>query len=227
MRAEALLRVGLSKLAARDFAAAASTFDRAIEVAHDDRAQGVGGRAAYFRARTADLAGAFDEAKDRYAALIAAEPLSYYMLLAYARLRALDDGRARAARESAEARELPGPLVGVSHPELALPSFERFRRLLEVGELDAARREIGAAGLLGEGIDSEVVWAIASLYDRAGAFDLAHSFARGRLVDYRSHWPSGRWRRAWEIAFPRAWEPVGRARERSRANRSVDRVGRS
>jgi soluble lytic murein transglycosylase len=208
MRAEALMRVGLSKLASRDFAAAATAFDRATEIAHDDRAQGVGGRAAYFRARTADLAGSLDEAKDRYAALVGSEPLSYYMLLGYSRLRVLDDGRARTARESAEARELPGPLVGPNHAELGLPAFERFRRLLEVGEVDAARHEVGAAGLAGEGADAEVIWAIASLYDRAGAFDLAHSFARGRLVDYRSHWPSGRWRRAWEIAFPRVWEPV-------------------
>jgi soluble lytic murein transglycosylase len=208
MRSEALLRVGLSKLVAHDFAAAASAFDRAVAIAHDDRAQGVGGRAAYFRARTADLAGALDDAKDRYAALVGSEPLSYYMLLAYARLRVLDDGRARTARESAEARELPGPLVGPNHAELALPAFDRFRRLLEVGEIDAARREVGAAGLVGEGTDAEVIWAIASLYDRAGACDVAHSFARGRLVDYRSHWPSGRWRRAWEIAFPRVWEPA-------------------
>src|SRR5581483_5304535 len=120
----------------RDLAAAAAAFDRAIDVAHDDRAQGVGGRAAYFRARTADLAGAFDEAKDRYAALVGSEPLSYYMLLAYSRLRVLDDGRARTARESAEARELPGALVGPNHAELGLPAFERFRRLLEVGEVD-------------------------------------------------------------------------------------------
>ncbi|MGH7434069.1 MAG: transglycosylase SLT domain-containing protein, partial [Polyangiaceae bacterium] len=208
MRSEALVRVGLSKISARDFAAAASAFDRAIEVAHDDRAQGVGGRAAYFRARTADLSGAFDDAKDRYAALVGSEPLSYYMLLAYARLRVLDEGRARGARESAEARETPGPLVGAHHAELELPAFERFRRLLEVGEVDAARHEVGVSGLAGEGTDPEVIWAIASLYDRAGAYDLAHTFTRGRLVDYRSHYPAGRWRRGWEIAFPRVWEPA-------------------
>ncbi len=130
------------------------------------------------------------------------------MLLAYARLRALDEGRARAAREGAEAREPPGPLVTGDHPELAAPSFERFRRLLEVGEFDAARREATAGGLTAEGVAPEVLWTVASLYDRAGAPDLGHAFARGRLVDYRAHWPAGRWRRAWEVAFPRVWEPI-------------------
>ncbi len=208
MRGEALVRVGLSRMVARDFAGAAANLDRAVDVAHEDRAQGVGGRAAYFRARVADLSGAFEDAKDRYAAIVSAEPLSYYMLLAYARLRVLDEGRARATRETAEAREPPGPLVAGEHPELSSPGFLRFLRLLEVGELDAARREVSAAGLLGDGTDAEVVWAVALLFDRAGAPDIGHSFARGRLVDYRSHWPAGRWRREWEIAFPRVWEPV-------------------
>ena len=174
---------------------------------HDDRAQGVGGRAAYFRARAADLSGSLEDAKDRYAALVGGEPLSYYMLLAYARLRVLDEGRARTVRETAEAREPAGRIVAGAHPEFATPAFERFRRLLEVGEVDTARRELGMAHLLDDGTDPEVLWAIASMFDRAGAADLSHSFTRGRLVDYRSHWPAGRWRRAWEIAFPRVWEP--------------------
>jgi soluble lytic murein transglycosylase len=206
MRSEALVRAALARMAAQDYPAAASSLDRAIAIAHDDRAQGVGGRAAYYRARVADLGGAFEDAKDRYATLVEAEPLSYYMLLAYARLRVLDDGRARAARETAEAREPAGPLVGAAHPELDSPAFDRFRRLLEVGEIESARREVQDAGLLGDGADPEVLWAVAILFDRAGAPDVGHSFARGRLVDYRSHWPTGRWRQAWEAAFPRVWE---------------------
>jgi soluble lytic murein transglycosylase len=129
------------------------------------------------------------------------------MLLAYARLRVIDEGRARAVRETAEASEPPGRLVSAAHPELASAAFERFRRLLEVGEVDAARRELGDAGLTGDRADPEVVWAAAVLFDRAGAPEIGHAFSRGRLVDYRSHWPVGRWRQAWETAFPRAWEP--------------------
>jgi soluble lytic murein transglycosylase len=208
MRSEALVRLGLMKLSSHDYAAAGVAFDRAIELAHDDRAQGVGGRAAYFRARVADLSGALDDAKDRYAALVEGEPLSYYMLLAYARLRVLDEGRARASRETAEAREPPGRLVATEHAEFRTPAFERFRRLLEVGELDAARRELAVAGLLGDSVEPEVLWAVAAMFERAGAPDVGHAFARGRLVDYRSHWPAGRWRQAWEIAFPRVWEPI-------------------
>jgi len=46
---------------------------------------------------------------------------------------------------------------------------------------------------------------VAWLYNRAGAPELGHAFSRARVVDYRTHWPAGRWRLAWEVAFPRAW----------------------
>ena len=165
-------------------------------------------RADYFRARVAELAGDVDDAKRRYAALVADAPLDYYMLLAYARLRAIDDSLARSTLEAAVAREPAGPFLTRDHAELASPAFDRFVGLLEVGELDAARREAYAGGLTADGADPEVLWTVAWLYDRAGAPDLGHSFARGRLADYRAHWPAGRWRLAWEVAFPRAWDAV-------------------
>jgi soluble lytic murein transglycosylase len=127
------------------------------------------------------------------------------MLLAYARLRALDDGAARATLEAAVHREPAGPFLNGSHPELLSPAFDRFVRLLEVGEIDSARRDSIAGGFVSEGTDPDVVWTVAWLYDRAGAPELGHSFSRARLVDYRTHWPAGRWRLAWEVAFPRVW----------------------
>jgi soluble lytic murein transglycosylase len=130
------------------------------------------------------------------------------MLLAYARLSVLDGAAARAAVQTAVAREPAGPFLTREHAELASPGFERFARLLEVGEVDAARREAAAAGLVADGVDPEVLWTVSWAYGRAGAPDLGHAFARSRLVDYRGHWPAGRWRLAWQLAFPRPWEDV-------------------
>ena len=162
----------------------------------------------YFRARVAELAGETEDAKRRYASIVSDSPLDYYMLLAYARLRALDDALARSTLEGAIAREPLGPLVTNDHAELGSPAFDRFVALLEVGEVDAARREAGSGGLAAEGVDPEVLWTIAWLYDRSGAPELGHSFARGRLAEYRTHWPAGRWKLAWEVAFPRAFDAV-------------------
>ncbi len=213
MRGEALFRVALVKLERLDLDGARAALDRmlAVEPASPgavSAGRGAAGRGDYFRARVADLAGDAEDAKRRYAALIENEPLDYYMVLAYARLRALDDGLARSTLEAAVAREPAGPFLTRDHAEFASAVFDRFLALLDVGEVDAARREAIAAGLLADGEDPEVLWTLAWLYDRAGAPDVGHAFARGRLVDYRAHWPAGRWRLAWETAYPRAWDAI-------------------
>jgi soluble lytic murein transglycosylase len=208
MRAEALLRVALARLAHRELDGARDVLDRLLASPTEDRAWGAAGRAAYYRARVAQLAGDTDDAKKRYIAIVSDEPLSFYMLLAYARLRAIDDAAARATVQTAVGREPPGPFLTHEHDELATPAFDRFARLLEVGEVDAARREANAAGLVAEGSDPEVLWTVAWLYDRAGSPDLGHSFSRSRLIDYRAHWPAGRWKLAWQVAFPRPWDDL-------------------
>ncbi|MDP9035552.1 MAG: lytic transglycosylase domain-containing protein, partial [Myxococcota bacterium] len=208
MRGEALFRVALARFVAGDLSAARELLDRVLESGLDERGWGSAGRAAYFRARVAQLSSDVADAKRRYAALIAQQPLSYNMLLAYARLRALDESAARSALEVSIAGEPPGPLVMREHDELASRAFERFARLLEVGEIDAARREAHSGGLLAEGMDPEVLWTVARFYDRAGSPELGHSLARTRLAEYRAHWPAGRWRAAWEIAFPHPWDLV-------------------
>jgi soluble lytic murein transglycosylase len=205
MGGEALFRVALGKLDKHDLDGARVALDRAIVLASTGQA---GRRATYFRARIAELSGDLVDAKARYVALVGSAPLDYYMLLAYARLRALDDTLARSTLEGAVAREPPGSLVAHDHAELASPAFQRFVSLLEVGEVDAARREAAAGGLVAEGADPEVLWTIAWLYDHAGAPDVGHSYARGRLSEYAGHWPAGRWKLAWEVAFPRAFDAV-------------------
>lgn len=208
MKAEALFRVALARLGKGELDAARTTLDRLLGIGPDERAWGAAGRAAYFRARVSQLAGDVADARTRYAAVVADQPLAFYMLLAYARLRALDDAAAQAALQAAVAREPAGPFLTQEHPELSSPAFDRFVRLLEVGEIDAARREATAGGWTADGADPEVLWTVAWLYDRAGAPELGHAFARARVTDYRAHWPAGRWRLPWQAAFPRPWDDV-------------------
>jgi len=205
VRAEGLFRAAVVDLAADDLEGARRMLDRALGLGLEPPASPSAGRAQYFRARVAERQGDTADAKARYATVIAALPLSYYMLLAYTRLRAMDPALARSTAEAAMKAEPEGPFLTQEHPVLASAGFGRFVRLLEVGEVDAARREASAEGLLAEGVDPEVLWTVAWLFDRAGAPEHGHAFARTRLAQYRSHWPAGRWRLPWEAAFPKPW----------------------
>jgi soluble lytic murein transglycosylase len=208
MRAEALFRIALGELRANDFEAAERTLDRALATGLEDTGGSTSGRCTYFRGRVAELSGDVQGARDRYEALVRDEPLSYYMLLAWGRLAAIDPDAARALISAAARREPPGPFLTRSHSEYASIPFAQFQLLLDVGEIDAARRLTTVSGLTADNADSEVLWTIAWLLNRAGAFEAAYGMTRTRLSEYRHHYPSGRWRLAWDIAYPRAWNSV-------------------
>jgi soluble lytic murein transglycosylase len=208
VRGEALFRAAIVQLGSDDLDEARAALDRALALAPDPPGSPVAGRAQYFRAKISELQGDLADARSRYASLIKELPLSYYMLLAYGRLQHLDPALARSTAETARRAEPEGRFLTQDHAVLASLPFQRFLRLLEVGELDAARREASAAGIVSDDADSEVLWTVAWLYDHAGAPELGHAFARSRLAQYRTHWPAGRWRLPWEVAFPRAWPEV-------------------
>jgi soluble lytic murein transglycosylase len=205
VRGEALFRAAIADWVAGDLDGARAALDRAVALGPEAPGSPASGRAQYFRGRVAEKQGDVADAKARYAAVVGAFPLSYYMLLAYARLRALDPALARSTVQTALDAEPPAPFLTHEEPLLASPAFARFVRLLEVGESDAARHEASAAGLFAQDVDPEVLWTIAWTYDKAGAPEIGHGFARTRLAQYRGHWPKGRWRLAWETAFPRTW----------------------
>jgi soluble lytic murein transglycosylase len=57
-------------------------------------------------------------------------------------------------------------------------------------------------------VDSDQLWVVGSLYNQAGAPELGHAFARGRITDAQAHYPEGRWRVPWTVAYPRAFESL-------------------
>jgi soluble lytic murein transglycosylase len=205
MRGEALFRVALLRMIRGDWAGAGELLDRIVALFPDDRHWATAGRAAYFRARVFAKLGHPDEAMKRYAAVVEGEPLAFYMTEAYARLASFDAVRAKETLDLSMKKEPEGFLLTHEHPELARPAFLRGLQLLEVGEVDAARREIDASGVAGDGAEPETLWALALLYNRASEPEIGHAFSRSRLTDYLAHYPAGRWRTMWEVAYPRAY----------------------
>jgi soluble lytic murein transglycosylase len=221
MRGEALFRVALARMVRADWAGAREPLDRAAALEEADHRSPSSGRAAYFRARVSAMTGDPADAAARYEALVGRAPLAFYMTQAYARLAATDPVRARRALDGAVEgeRTSPAALLTRDHPELHAPSFARGLALLEVGELDDARRELGrvldgasapgaARSTKGDGVDPEVVWTTALLYEQAGAPDVAEMVVASRLGDVLAHYPAGPWKPRWEIAFPRPFSDL-------------------
>lgn len=208
MRGEALFRVALLRMQKGDWKEAEPVLERLLALFPDDRHWATEGRAAYFRARASAALGDPADARARYAQIVQSCPLAYYMTQAYARLQADDAPFARRTLDEAVAREPEGTLFTAEHGELGTPAFQRALRLLEVGDIDAARREIVLSNAVAEGASAEVLWAIGLLYDQAGAVELGHAVTRGRTSDHLFHYPGGRWRAPWEAAFPRAYDPI-------------------
>ena len=205
MRSEALFRVALDRMARGDWQGAVAPLDKAAEIDKTSRYWAIAGRAAYFRAKCAAKTGDVDGAKRRWVEIVRAQPVAYYMAEAYDRLAEVDAALARSTLAAALAAEPGGAFVTHDHSELRSPEYASAVALLDVGEVDLARKELLAAHVTTDAAEPELVWFAASLLDRAGAADVGHSFARGRLTDFLEHYPSGRWRFAWEAAYPRAF----------------------
>ena len=225
MQGEALFRLALARMARGDWDGAKAPLDRVALLEEGDHKSVNAGRGAYFRARADAMTGDADGAALRYEQIVARMPLSFYMVEAYGRLASADTARARRALDDARAREsqaAPAALLTRDHPELHSLAFARGLALLEVGETEDARRELGRA-LGGEGAaaDPEVAWAIALLYEEAGNADLAEMLISARLGEHLAHYPVGRWKTCWEIAYPR---PFGDLVEKASAASGIPSV---
>jgi len=206
MQTEALFHVALAKMQREDWESAKPLLDRIVEIAPHDRHWATAGRAEYFRARAAAATGDVAGARARLVRIIERYPLAFYMLLAQARLAADDAALAARTLKEAAQRDAVGAFPSKAHPLLESAAMTRALRLLEAGDAESARREVTSSGALADGVDSEVLWAIGAVYNQAGLPELGHSFSRGKLTDHLAHYPEGKWRVPWQVAYPRAFE---------------------
>ena len=208
MVTEALFRLALRKMVRKDWSPALMLLESARSFKIKETPSTSAGRTAYFLARALSGAGDVVSSKRAYAQVIRDYPLSYYMLHAYARLSEIDDREAKAVLDDVLAREPAGRFVIDDDEQFHTAAFARAGELLRQGENDYARRELSKLGLLKDGANSRALWAAAALYARAGLPQLSHVLPRFRVFDWLAHYPAGRWREAWEMAFPRAFSDV-------------------
>jgi soluble lytic murein transglycosylase len=164
----------------------------ATGMATDERADQV----AYWRARLHDKLGHKADAETGYRTLVRERPLSYYGLLAAARLGDV-------------APELPAKAVAEEPPPRAErdPAVARALELLDAGmnaeaggELQRAEKDI----LKRAGGEKAIAWLLA-LYRRAENFHRAYQLAETHGGAALAAAPAGGARAFWEAAYPRAY----------------------
>lgn len=208
---DGLFELALDRIGKGDWTGASSVLERAASIAAPEelsRGQEFAGRERYFRARAWAMIGETDKSLSEYEAIVSELPLSYYMLHAYSRLFAADAARAKAALDGALAKSQRDPFKLERRAGLDLPGFVRALELLRVGDVDDAERELDALGTPRNETAPALLWAVASLYARAGSAKQSQAVARGLLTEWVGRWPSGDWARAWELAFPRPYHDI-------------------
>lgn len=206
MRGEALFRAALLAQKDGDTARAAALLTRVDALFPDDRHWASAGRATFFRARLAERAGDTKGARALDGDVIARAPLSFYMARSYARLAEADPVAAKASLDALVARDAKSEVPAPSPEVLASAPWKRAQALLEAQDVDGAKRELVLAGALSEGASPELVWASGALFVKARAWDVGHSFSRGRVKDHLARLPEGGFRTLWETAYPRAFD---------------------
>ena len=177
--------------------------ERSVQERPREKQHWVSGRARYFLGRAYEATGRSEQGHDAYRQVILEHPLSYYMILAHGRLRARAPELAAETLRKAETAVEPEQTPGELPAKLKGPAFERAVELLRLGDVAGGRAEVKSLGL-GEG-DGEALWVVARVYERAGDARLAHQVARMRTDEWSRSYPRGRWRDAWELAYPQVY----------------------
>jgi soluble lytic murein transglycosylase len=212
MGSEALFRVALPRMKRGEWKEARPILERALAVSPHEDGYFTAGRTRYFLGRAELETGAGEKGRTLLLETLREAPLSFAAAMAYARLCSAGGDACDAAKRTIEesmASEPAGSLVNDHRPELATESAARAVALAEVGETEWAKRELNAAGLGKDAKeDPEAAYLSATILASAGELRAAHAITRSRVVDWSRHFPSGRWRAAWALAFPRPWDAI-------------------
>ncbi|WP_437984566.1 transglycosylase SLT domain-containing protein [Sorangium sp. So ce117] len=212
MVADGLFELALFEMERGDWAGAVRPLERALERFPHERAYHAAGRLPYYLGRAHIETGSPDKGKALLEQVIRDYPLSFYMALSHARLADVDPAAAQRALSAALERDASAPYTELRSPLFAQPAFTRAVELARQGEAKLARRELDLLGVGGKTAPREVMWASAFLLARSGALPQSYSILRTAMAapaavelagEWVDHYPVGRWRGAWELAYPR------------------------
>ncbi|WP_437578546.1 transglycosylase SLT domain-containing protein [Sorangium sp. So ce887] len=221
MVADGLFELALFEMERDSWAGAVRPLELGLARFPHERAYHAAGRFPYYLARAHIETGSPDKGKALLEQVIRDYPLSFYMALSHARLADVDPAAAQRALSAALERDASAPYTELRSAQFAHPAFTRAIELARQGEAKLARLELDALGVGSRTAPREVMWASAFLLARAGALPQSYSILRTAMAapaagdsrvelagEWVDHYPVGRWRSAWELAYPRPFAAV-------------------
>jgi soluble lytic murein transglycosylase len=229
MRQEALWRLVRHSYFAGDMKETLRLLRWSGKVISRERRSYAEGRTSYWTGRVLARLGRKAEAAKAYERTARTYPLSYYALLAVARLEKIASARAEKIK-----RELGGK--GRGRAGASASSFElepdatyrkpAFRRGVELARLGLGREALAELRRAGVKVfrgglsqarkanpseaERRRLWAATVLLDSAGLYHLSHWTPRHILDEFRRSFPRGENRKKWRLAYPLAFEGLVR-----------------
>ncbi len=205
MRAEALWTLAHDALKRNNLVEARDVLRRYYEMFPQESGWYAAGRSGYWLGRVEERLGDHEAGAMRYEQVVAGAPLTFYMVLAYNRLAAIDKQRAEQLIAKLAPRNVRGK---TQFPRSLLEDFPRLAAGVELhrlGLVSLARREFDAL-LVEPNLPPDVYWLTAALLRKAGRFHEGREAAAKADKSWARRYPTGRDFVQWELAFPLAYE---------------------
>ncbi|MDJ0762276.1 MAG: transglycosylase SLT domain-containing protein [Myxococcota bacterium] len=205
MRSEALWTLSQEALRSDDLSQARQTLTQYYELFPRETGWYAAGRSGYWLGRVEERLGDMRSATLRYEQVISSAPLTFYMVLAYSRLAALDKAHAEQLLSDLaplnKKTDFSFPIEILADYPLLAVGVELYR----LGLIIRAQREFDRL-LKQPDLPPEVYWVIASLLRRAGNDAGATATTMKANGAWRQHYPASREDVQWILAFPPAYE---------------------
>jgi peptidoglycan lytic transglycosylase len=205
MRAEALWTLAHDALRQNELVEAREVLTRYYNLFPSEDGWYAAGRSGYWLARVEELLGDTSAATAHYESTIAGSPLTYYMVLAYGRLAALDEKRARQLIEELAPQS---NTVQASFPKTLVDDFPALAtgiELLRLGFTTRARVEFDRF-VTRPDLPAEAHWVAAEMLRRAGQFAQARETASRSDNGWKKRYPTGQDQISWTAAYPTVYE---------------------
>ena len=182
-----------------------SMADRLVEIIPRETHYRAEGRTLYWRGRAHAALGIPEKAMADWRAVLKQYALSWYALLAYARMNQHDEQATKAIVEDLMGRspERDDPLVHIPERLWADPFFRRGVELARMGLMKSARRELKQTAQPTDAEREAWRWTRAALFIRVDTPHLATRLTRRGEAWMGAEWPLENHRRIWELAHPR------------------------